>query len=59
MKKTILTAFICLLGFSPLIPIQAQNAPSDQRPALQDRKFTSKAVEDIIREVSKAIQDPK
>ena len=59
MKKTILTAFICFLGFSPLIPIQAQNAPSDQRPALQDRKFTSKAVEDIIREVSKAIQDPK
>jgi len=58
MKNTILKALICSLSLSLWAPMQAQNI-GDQRPALQDRNFTSKAVEDLIAKISKAIQDSK
>ena len=59
MKNNYLAACLLAMGLWGTSPMMAQQTPGDQRPAVQDRNFTSQSVEKIIQEVSKLIKDPK
>ena len=52
------SALACMLAFAPST-VNASNEADNKRPPVAERNFTSKAVEKLIKEVSKAIQDPK
>ena len=52
------SALACMLALVPS-SMEANNKVDNKRPPVAERNFTSKAVEKLIKEVSKAIQDPK
>jgi meiotically up-regulated gene 157 (Mug157) protein len=52
------SALACMLALTPS-SVEAENKVDNKRPPVAERNFTSKAVEKLIKEVSKAIQDPK
>ena len=52
------SALACMLAMAPA-SVEASNKVDNKRPPVAERNFTSKAVEKLIVEVSKAIQDPK
>ena len=52
------SALACMLALAPFT-LEASNKVDNKRPPVAERNFTSKAVEKLIAEVSKAIQDPK
>ena len=52
------SALACMLALAPS-SVEAGNKVDNKRPPVAERNFTSKAVEKLIVEVSKAIQDPK
>ena len=52
------SALACMLALAPS-SVEAENKVDNKRPPVAERNFTSKAVEKLIKEVSKVIQDPK
>ena len=52
------SALACMLTLAPS-SMEAENKVDNKRPPVAERNFTSKAVEKLIKEVSKVIQDPK
>ena len=52
------SALACMLALAPS-SMEAENKVDNKRPPVAERNFTSKAVEKLIKEVSKVIQDPK
>ena len=52
------SALACMLALAPS-SMEAKDKVDNKRPPVAERNFTSKAVEKLIAEVSKAIQDPK
>lgn len=52
------SALACMLALVPS-SVEAENKVDNKRPPVAERNFTSKAVEKLIKEVSKVIQDPK
>ena len=52
------SALACMLALAPST-MEAKDKVDNKRPPVEERNFTSKAVEKLIAEVSKAIQDPK
>lgn len=53
------SAIFCMLAAAPVTMVAANHAADNQRPAVEKRHFTSKAVESLINEVSQHIKDPK
>lgn len=52
------SALACMLALAPS-SVEAGNKVDNKRPPVAERNFTSKAVEKLIKEVSKTIEDPK
>ena len=52
------SALACMLAFAPST-VNASNEADNKRPPVEERNFTSKAVEKLIKEVSKAIAELK
>ena len=53
------SAIACMLVAAPAHMAAANNDVENKRPAVEKRHFTSKAVENLINEVSAHIKDPK
>lgn len=59
MKRLYITTLAIALSGSAMAQNTTPNPMGDKRPVVQERNFSSKAVEKLIKEVSKAIKDPK
>lgn len=59
MKNFYITALALTLSGAAMAQNQTTSPMGDKRPIVQERNFNSKAVEKLIKEVSKVIKDPK
>lgn len=59
MRNFYITALALTLSGAAMAQNQTTSPMGDKRPIVQERNFNSKAVEKLIKEVSKVIKDPK